>query len=575
MSNADALPITPIELIQGDGLYSPMPGKRVRVQGVVTGKSRQGIYLQDPTPRKNLQASSAVFVFAQSTPRVEGGIIGALVEVIGEVYDFIKEENDHPSTQVIAEQIDVINPDGPRIEPVWLTGKKLPEHPAALAQFLNSIEFMVAGIEAGAVFSAPSNPFGDYALLPKDMAMPRSKHGAAIIDPKNPERWLPGFRITRLDLAPQLNVGAVLRRPISGPLNYRANSYQIAYFGSVDFEAKAFDFENHARKPSAAFTSVLTLNAFNLDQKVEDADLVEDSQSDIDDDVGDGRFEMLARVIVQSAGSPEIIALQEIQDNDGAEISAETNASLTYQLLIDAVRALNGPEYQYVDLPPDAGSDGGQPGGNIRNAYLFDPARVQLIANSVERIGAIDAAFDGSRKALLAHFKILASEQTLAVINVHLASKRHQNSIFAENDPGYDPREDQRIDQALLIRERLLRLHREGLDYYVTGDFNDFEFSHTLRALLGGEHPESINLMETIPANERYDYNHRGKLHTLMHGIVHQRQAQPGNYQFDILHSNELIGVKPGTRGTRATDHAYVIAHLNVGSWKTGGKSGA
>ena len=72
--------------------------------------------------------------------------------------------------------------------------------------------------------------------------------------------------------------------------------------------------------------------------------------------------------------------------------------------------------------------------------------------------------------------------------------------------------------------------------------------------------------MQTLPRAQRYDYNHRGKLHTLMHAIVAKHQAAAGRYKFEILHGNELTGVQPGTMGTRATDHAYVISHLRVGS---------
>ena len=151
----------------------------------------------------------------------------------------------------------------------------------------------------------------------------------------------------------------------------------------------------------------------------------------------------------------------------------------------------------------------------------------------------------------------------MAVINVHLASKRHQNSIFAPIQPGFDPKEAQRIAQAAEIRNVLTQLEAQGLDYYVTGDFNDFDFSETLKTLCG---QASTNLMQAVPLAQRYDYNHRGKLHTLMHAIVAKRQAAVGRYKFEILHGNELTGVQPGTMGTRATDHAYVIAHLLVGS---------
>ena len=563
------LPLTRIQAIQGTGLYSPMSGVVVRVQGVVTGKTGHGFFIQDPAPleapsqdlaQKNQPASSAIFIFSFERPPTS-----AQIEIIGKVLDFARNENERPTTQIELHELMIIEARGPEIRPIWLNTNTLPADPEALAKALNNLEAMRVGIRNGATFSAPSNPFGDYVVLPSDMAnsVPLSELGTAVLDPENPDRWLPGFRINRVEFAPVVNVGDILLEDVIGPLNYRANSYQILARGPLRIKQIARQLINNAKSPGPEFTSVLTLNAFNLDQQLERAELVDDPRRDIDHDVADLRFEKLGAVIVEQAKAPAIIALQEIQDNDGAELSATTDASYTYDRLIQACKKLGGPLYQWVDIAPTNASDGGQPGGNIRNAFLYDPQRVALVSATLQRIGEDSFAFDGSRKALMAQFRVRSSNQILAVINVHLASKRHQNSIFAPNQPGFDPKEAQRIAQASEIREILAQLEAQGLDYYVTGDFNDFDFSETLKTLCGDA---SINLMQTVPQAQRYDYNHRGKLHTLMHAIVAKRQAAAGRYKFEILHGNELTGVQPGTMGTRATDHAYVISHLLVGT---------
>ena len=563
------LPLTRIQAIQGTGLYSPMSGAIVRVQGVVTGKTGHGFFIQDPAPleapsqdlaQKNQPASSAIFIFSNERPP-----IAALIEIIGKVLDFVRNENERPTTQIEPHELSIIAEHAPEVRPIWLNANTLPEQPEALAKALNNLEAMRVGIRNGATFSAPSNPFGDYVVLPSDMAnsVPLSELGTAVLDPENPDRWLPGFRINRVEFAPVVNVGDILLEDVIGPLNYRANSYQILARGPLRIKQINRQLINKAQSPGLEFTSVLTLNAFNLDQQLERAELVDDPRRDIDHDVADMRFEKLGAVIVDQAGAPAIIALQEIQDNDGAELSATTDASYTYDRLIQACKKLGGPLYQWVDIAPTNASDGGQPGGNIRNAFLYDPQRVALVSATLRRIGADSLAFDGSRKALMAQFRVRSSNQILAVINVHLASKRHQNSIFAPNLPGFDPKEAQRIAQASEIREILAQLESQGLDYYVTGDFNDFDFSETLKTLCA---QASVNLMQTLPRAQRYDYNHRGKLHTLMHAIVAKHQAVAGRYKFEILHGNELTGVQPGTMGTRATDHAYVISHLLVGT---------
>ena len=95
----------------------------------------------------------------------------------------------------------------------------------------------------------------------------------------------------------------------------------------------------------------------------------------------------------------------------------------------------------------------------------------------------------------------------------------------------------------------------------MTGDFNDFEFSETLKTLVGDE---SVNLVETLPANERYDYNYRGPSQALMHGIVSKERAAAGSVQYEVLHGNELIGSTPGRLGDKGSDHALVMARLNM-----------
>jgi hypothetical protein len=420
---------------------------------------------------------------------------------------------------------------------------------------------MLVGVEAGATFIAPSNPFGDYVVLPKGVEDAiRTRDGGVLIDPDNPLRWFPGFRILDPELAPIVNVGAVLESDVVGPLNYRSAAYQIAAEGPIAVSNSTVLPSVTSFESSPSRLAILTLNGFNLDVQVEDPRLVSDPGRDVDDDVGDGRFRSLARAIVDQAHSPDLIALQEIQDSDGAEQSEVVKATATYRTLIQAVLAAGGPCYQGVDIAPENNADGGQPGGNIRNGFLYDSARLELIEGSLRRLGEAELAFEESRKVLEGTFRKRASGLEITVLNVHLASKRHQRGVFSAELPGFDPRATLRVDQARFVRQRLLKLESEGRRYYVTGDFNDFEFSETLDALLGDE---SVNLASRLPPEERYDYNHRGRSQVLMHGIVAKKDADSGLAHYEILHGNELLGIQPGNLGAKPTDHGYVLALIS------------
>ncbi len=549
--------MTPIHAIQGVELRSPLAGEQIDTRGVVTGTGSKGFFIQD-AKGDDAGTSKAIFVYSRrSKPPV-----GALVKVSGKVVDFRHDPdgNERPTTQIMARSTEVIARDAPGIEPVWLTASNVPEEPEALARYLNSLEGMLVGIEPGATFIAPSNPFGDYVVLPRGSHAARTPHGGVIIDPENPQRWFPGFRI-RGRGAPQVHVGAQLLSPVVGPLNYRSSSYQIAAQGGVQVRNPEITVERTQLRGDETHATVLTLNGFNLDEQVERADRVNDPRRDIDDDVGDGRYTMLAHAVVDQAANPDIVALQEIQDNDGAEQSEEVGANENFKVFVDEIRRVGGPRYAWADISPERNADGGQPGGNIRNGFLYNPERMELIESFLRRIGEDDPAYDESRKPLIAGFRMTSTGEEIAVINVHLASKRHQNGIFSPILPGHDPRLEIRVRQAEIIRDVMRDLKARGIEYYVTGDFNDFEFSETLKKLVGDE---SVNMVETLPENERYDYNHRGHSQALMHGIVSKEQSAEEGVQYEVLHGNELIGSTPGRLGDKGSDHALVMARLNL-----------
>jgi predicted extracellular nuclease len=552
--------ITPICEIQGAAVWSAMAEQVVTTRGVVTGLARRGFFLQSAERNPDPLVSDGIFVFSPGWPATKG----SLVEVTGQVLDYVKGDNGKPVTQIKLTEAVLLKRRGPEIIPFLLTAANVPADSTELAVFLNGLESMLVSIEAGQTFIAPSNPYGDYVLMldadgPIDGSI-RTGQGGVLVDHQNPLRWYPGFRVTDYAKAPELNVGSKLLSPITGPMNYRVEAFQILVDHSIRIAPSDYSLTSSQLEPKAGYLTIMTMNGFNLDAHVESGSRVKNPRQDIDDDWGDGRFHTLARAVVRQANLPDIVALQEIQDNDGAEMTQVIEADLTYAALIKTIKELSGIEYRWVDIAPQVGADGGQPGGGIRNGYLYNPARVDLIETSVRTIGLEEPAFEGSRKPLVAHFREKESAKSLACINVHLASKRHQRSIFAPEKPGYDSREHIRVEQAEIVRAELIGMRQQGLDYYVTGDFNDTEESQTLAAILG---EESANLVKQLPVEQRFDYNHRGKSQVLMHGIVPLELADQ-DAEYDIIHGNELLGVQPGQLGDKPSDHAYVIARIRM-----------
>lgn len=549
--------ITPIHQIQGPDLFSKFAGQLVTTRGVVTGATRRGFFIQDSDGEAGSDSSHGLFVYE----RRRRPPVGSLVEVHGEVVNFQLDSDARPTTQLSERSTRVVADRGPTIEPFWLTAERVLVPPHELAVLLNSLEGMLVGVPAGSIFVAPSNAFGDYVVMPPGADLVRTQAGGVLIDPRLPERWLPGFRILEYGNAPRVNVGAELLKPVVGPLNFRVASYQMAVDCAVSVRSVEVVPASTSLMDRDDSVRILTLNGFNLDTKKENPALVNDPRRDVDDDIADGRFDGLGRAIAKDAASPCIVALQEMQDDDGAEQTDVVSAHRTYERLAVAVVRAGGPKYDWVDIPPERDADGGQPGGNIRNGFLFDPKKVELIEGSLQLIGAQSEAYKGSRKPLVARFRLLACGGELEVINVHLASKRHQNGLFAPHQPGFDSRLQTRVQQAQLIGMHLTELRAQEVDYYVTGDFNDFEFSDTLQALIGDH---SINLVDRVPAPLRFDYNHRGMSQALMHGVVAKRQVAARTADYEILHVNALLGCQPGRQSTKASDHGYGIARLQL-----------
>ena len=74
--------------------------------------------------------------------------------------------------------------------------------------------------------------------------------------------------------------------------------------------------------------------------------------------------------------APDVVALEEVQDDNGATDDGTVTAGKTLKKLTEAIKAAGGPAYEARQIDPANDKDGGEPGGNIRAAFLFNPDRV-------------------------------------------------------------------------------------------------------------------------------------------------------------------------------------------------------
>ncbi|OEV14165.1 hypothetical protein AN219_28380, partial [Streptomyces nanshensis] len=76
------------------------------------------------------------------------------------------------------------------------------------------------------------------------------------------------------------------------------------------------------------------------------------------------KFERLAEGLVTNLSSPDIVTVEEVQDDSGPQDDGTVGAERTLTRLTEAIRKAGGPSYAWRQIDPEDKADGGRPGGN-------------------------------------------------------------------------------------------------------------------------------------------------------------------------------------------------------------------
>ncbi|WP_051503201.1 MULTISPECIES: endonuclease/exonuclease/phosphatase family protein [Nostocales] len=575
--------------IQGTAHISPLNGQAVNnVPGIVTAIASNGFYLQDPNPDNNDATSEGIFVFTSSAPTVS---VGSSILVNGTVSEFRPggSVDNLTTTQITSPTITTLSTGNalPTATILGNGGRTIPTTVISNDQvgnnvenagtvfdpaqdgidFYESLEGMLVQVN-NPVTTSPTSVFGTsqeiWVLADNGAnATSRTARGGSLITESdfNPER----IQIDDLNnslVLPTVDVGAQLST-ITGVVNYDFNNYEVLVSTAPTVvQASTLQREVSNLTPLANQLTLATFNVENLDP-------------------GDGAtsFNNLANRIVNNLRSPDIINLEEIQDNNGATNNGVVDATTTYNTLITAIAAAGGPTYQFRQIDPENNQDGGEPGGNIRVGFLFNPDRVQFVDRpgggsttdtTVNNVGGVPqlsaspgrildtdpsngSAFVSSRKPLVGEF--IFNGQTVFVVGNHFNSKGGDDPLFGPTQPPVVSTEVQRNQQATEVRDfvqNILTINPNA-NVVVAGDLNDFEFSNPLSILEAG----GLNtLIETLPENERYTFNFQGNAQTLDHILVSNNLFTRLN-GFDVVHINSEFA-------DQDSDHDPVLARFDL-----------
>ncbi|MGY5047905.1 endonuclease/exonuclease/phosphatase family protein [Streptomyces sp. 900105755] len=550
--------------VQGTTRTSPYAGQKVTdVPGIVTATrtygSSRGFWLQDPTPDDDPATSEGVFVFTSSIPKVA---VGDSVTVTGTVSEYVPggaATGNQSLTEITRPTVTTVSTDNAVPAPVVIDKKSVPSaytptgdtaasnsingltlQPKKYAlDYYESLEGMNVRVADARVVTA-TDPYAELWVTVKPHENRTGRGGSLYRSYRDQNTG----RLQIQSLGPTAdfpvaNVGDTLAGATTGPMDYNQyGGYTLVASRLGTLKSGGLQRET-TKKQSHGQLAVATYNVENLDPS-------------------DGTFAAHASAIVNNLQSPDIVSLEEIQDDNGATDDGTVAADVTVNKLIDAIVAAGGPKYQWRSVNPVNDQDGGEPGGNIRQVFLFNPERVSFVDRaggdsttavgvtevhgkaqltaSPGRVDPANTAWTASRKPLAGEF--VFQGRTVFVIANHLNSKGGDQSLTSQYQPVARSSETQRHAQATLVNafvRSILDVQKDA-EVIALGDMNDFDFSGTTKIL--ESHGALWSAIQSLPTKERYTYDYQGNEQVLDQILISKQIRGKGDFEYDSVHIN-------------------------------------
>ena len=561
--------------IQGESHLSPLVGNKVIINNViVTKKDKTGFYVQDKVPDKNPRTSDAIYVASKDNVEV-----GDLLKVQGIVKEGYMEEYSvkegqtfkTPAGSLTVTQITNVTitklgtTDLPK--PINISGKmpkdivdntptKYNPETEAL-DYWESLEGMLVEVNKPRVVGPQYK--GDIYALPGDYKGQKLNNIGGV-------NLRPGVQNT--ETLPIIVGNKFVAKAkdyftenISGVVTYRNKTYKIDPNNVPNLQDGGLKREVSKIYPSE---DKLTIASYNIENF--------SANNNGHDETPEEKVDKIANSFIKEVHSPDIITLIEVQDNNGGVNDGTVDGVKSGEKLAQRIKQLGGPEYKYTEIAPVDGKDGGKPGANIRVAYLYNPKRVTLVGKdkggseeaarfvnghlekNPARIDPTNVHFDKVRKSLAAEFEFKG--ERIVVIANHLKSKLGDDAIYGSNQPSVENTKAKRIEEAKILNAFIKEGLRQNpnLKFVLTGDFNDFEFSDSVKTIVGNE---LVNLMAEHEQGDRYSYFYRGSNQSLDNILISKNIKD--KVVFSPVHINASFMEEHG----RASDHDPVVVQID------------
>ena len=561
--------------VQGESHESPLAGKEVIINNVVVTKTdKTGFYVQDKVSDNNPRTSDAVYV--ASKDKVESGdllkVQGTVKEGYMEEYSvkpgqtFKKPAGSLTVTQIINATITKLGKaDLPKALNI---SEKMPKdivdntptkyNPETEAlDYWESLEGMRVEVTKPKV-TGPQYKGDIYVLLGDYKGQKLNNIGGVNLRPGVQNTEVLPITVGNKFVAKAKDY---FNENITGVVTYKNKTYKIDPSSVPAIQDGGLKREVSKIYPSE---DKLTIASYNIENF--------SANNKGHDETPEEKVDKIANSFIKEVHSPDIITLIEVQDNNGGVNDGTVDGVKSGEKLAQRIKSLGGPDYKYTEIAPVDGKDGGKPGANIRVAYLYNPKRVTLIGK--EKGGSEEAArfvnghleknpsrvdptsvyFEKVRKSLAAEFDFKG--ERIVVIANHLKSKLGDDAIYGSNQPSVENTRPKRIEEAKILNAFIKEGLRQNpnLKFVLTGDFNDFEFSDSVKTIVGNE---LVNLMAEHEAGDRYSYFYRGSNQSLDNILISKNIKD--KVVFSPVHINASFMEEHG----RASDHDPVVVQID------------
>jgi predicted extracellular nuclease len=584
--------------INGNTFLSPLRDTNVTgVVGLVTAKNSQGIFLRSTEPDEDPATSEGLFVFGSSLRNQVQ--LGDIISVNGRVTEYRSNNLHSYLTELTAPSGLSVISSGNEVVPLVI-GVDTSSPPTE--EFSSLDEGGIFGVPNAVTTISSSNPVLDpttYGLDFWESLVGELVTIKGVYQTGRPNQygdvWVRGDwkatginsqgGITMLDgdANPEtITIGTPLDGS-SNPSDTRMGDYLgdvtgIVYnaFGfyrvlpvtavkpvtNATTEFPAVSFES---KGTCKGITVASYNARNLEPK-------------------SSHMPAVAEQIVTKMLTPDIIFLQEVQDDSGEANDGVVSANVTLFTLSSIIEELSGVVYDWTEVVGIDNQDGGAPGGNIRVAYLYRPDVVELYkpllgealdVNEVlegpdgegpvlrynpGRIDPTNSAFDNSRKPIAAMWKtVKGTGKLFFTVNIHFGSKGGSSSLHGDPRPpinnGVEKRTLQGDTTARFIAE-ILEMD-PAARVIAAGDFNEFSQVEPMTNFVSVSGLADLEDVVGIEPAERYTYLFDMNAQSLDHMLVSPALNRGALYEH--LHLNSWQNYDD-----QVSDHDPSVARLNL-----------